>query len=324
MKKYIILCLITLFGMQFCNAQTCGKLSWEKKYGWEEGATNLISLDCQFNKNVAFSNFSKGMKSFVLVSHSQEGRIVVYEVNKDGSIGEKVSEKTDLKKGNWAMTVLPKTVKGNIEKTMSFKYYIMISYADYGQAEIYEFEKGGKIGERTWNTEKWEKGIKMISVIGNGVFLYKSDAGWAWIFDVDDNGKVGNNTWGTQGWVKGIDACGVCYRYLFLTKSDGRAWIFKEKDNKLEFKWETKTFDKGITTVASPATLIKDKVAICNPVLGKEWLLELELFEGTPKVTWEDKTGWEKGTSLQAFVNEGKHLLVCKPSMGRVWSFEVK
>jgi hypothetical protein len=315
MKKSILVFVVILLSQNLFS-QIIGENTWKKKYGFEEGITQAIAIEAS---KVLQNNNSQVLLAF----NSNSGTINTYKIDKKtGAILDLKFEKKMEKKGTWAVSYL---------RNETNKNHILISYADYGAAEIYEVNTDGSIGEKTWETNSYEKGISITVAMKNHVLLVKPNAGFAWVFN-HKNGKIGKMTWQTTSWEKGI-ASGVSTGYFAaaLTHSNGKFWIINCDKNTgiATVKYNTDTFSKGITTMASNPTG-RTMLFIANPTTGHQWGLNTYI-NGVKIGT--DTSGWEKGLTVQSLTsfqskfgfssaNEG-FLYVFKPEIGAAWVFKV-
>lgn len=311
MKKITIIVLILVLS-QNLYAQVIGELSWKKKYGFEEGITQAIVFE---GSSAVISDDNQ----FLLAFNSTLGTINTYSVDKEtGAIGDLKFEKIVEKKGTWAASLI---------STYSGTKYIAISYADYGVLEIYVINKDGSIGDKTWETTSFEKGISIVIPMQEYVLLVKPNAGFAWVFKHKD-GKLGEMIWQTNNWEKGI-AAGVStgISSAVLTHPNGKFWSVSCSTGEAVVKYTTDQYTKGITIIASNP-LMTNFVFVANPDVGYEWGLKSKLTD-VEVVT--DIFNWEKGLTVQAFTmfkkdaynipHEG-FLYVFKPEIGAVWVFK--
>lgn len=314
MKKLLIIFLALIIQFSIVQAQGVGNMTWQKKYAWEEGATNFAPITI-FDANL------NQISHYLAVANSNKGQINIYSVSEDGTKVDLVSETAGLPTGKWAIGAYGGR---NAYKNTA---YLFISYCNTGNAESYLFEDG-KIKEKVWNTDRFEKGIDHVSSIGanNDLFLLRSDAGWAWVFETDDEtGKLGKILWSVDSWAKGIAGVSSLGRdHLFLTKPNGQSWAFKDNNGPLDFTWGTNEYYKGINVAAASSSTNKSDIAfIANSNEGREWMLKYDPYTKQMNVVWE--TNWEKGITNQALFGYMKSTLLFlhKPETGTAWLFKV-
>ena len=322
-----VLIFIMLFSITLSlNAQKTEEVVWTEKYGWHEGATNVIPIEMRKGKPGYITT-----ESYVLIANSNEGTIKIYKVTADGTLIENSTAKTksaqNFKKGKWAITSY-----SCAELKSDYRNFLFISHSNYGEAEIYEINYDGTIGKKTWSKETWEKGIENVAIFSpmlvgqsSSIFLYKPNAGWAWVFEAKTDGTIGKNTWKSKNWVTGITGV-VSFKldHLFLTKPNGTAWVFKNNKGILEKQWKTDNYHKGISVVASCNHQNQSsKIFIGDPTAGKQWILQYDEIYKKSNVKWQN-FDWEKNITLQAVINNGKNLLVLKPDIGAVWSYKIE
>lgn len=310
-----------------------------KEYTWEQNITDVAS-------------YNAGNKTFLIFAKAYQGQILIQEVISNGQMGRRTTTKTMEKRGRMAIDVF--SVKGNASghslqpanshspnnklspKGGNLTHYLFISYADYGNAAIYRLNNNGTIGEKTWETDRWEKGITEVATLDCGpkqyMFLMKPDAGWAWTFRLNNNGSVGSVAWSTKGWHKGIDGVSAFRHaqngaHLLLTHTDGNAWIITaDHHGKLDnHRWHTNSWEKGISTVTMGWKNFKHYFLLMKPSVGKAWTFNFGEQQKNPEYKWQT-TNWEKGiTNIHLFKNtNGEDLLFLnKPDSGTTWIYSV-
>ncbi|TAJ12600.1 hypothetical protein DMA11_11940 [Marinilabiliaceae bacterium JC017] len=314
MKKINLLLGILMLSASLF-AQKMENVVWNKKYGFEEGMTQALMYKPNSEIDERRGGFLSTGGESILIINSQKGTLHVYPMNiETGEMGELKFEKNLQRKGTYGATILT-----NQEKT-----YLLISYADYGEAEMYAINNDGSIGEKTWSTETWERGINLTAFVEpNRLMLCKPDAGWAWGFEVNfENGTIDNCLWATQDWVKGITGMTGNFSNFLLVKPDGQFWDFDFRDNAPVMKYYTNSYDKNITTIACGTS--QDLVFIGDPGAGKQWILSTQNHKEI-QVKWA--TGdWEKGLTVQAAIENwpNRFLFVAKPNTGSAWVFKIE
>ena len=313
MKKLIFTLLVMFLG-QHLFSQIVGELAWQRKAGFEEGITQAIFTEGSTAINANHSQV-------LIAVNSNAGTINIYSVDKEtGAIGELKSSKTFDKRGTWAVSLLG----GN-----SVNKYVMISFADYGVIEIYPMDVYGRLGDKTWETNSFEKGISIVVAMQDNVLLVKPNAGFAWIFTHKD-GKLGQMTWQTQGWDKGMAAgTSAGSNTAALTHPDGKFWMVNCSTGEAVIEYSTDKFAKGITIMASNPVM-QSGIFVGDPYTGHQW--ELQRKAANLEVV-KDSPNWEKGLTVQAFavfspegyVRQDKGFFyVFKPEIGTVWAFRAK
>ena len=312
MRKSVLVLFAVVFMAHNLFSQTIGERTWEKKYGFEEGLTQAFVIEA--------TNTSEGNDSqYLLALNSSAGTINTYKVDKKtGAIGKLLFKKVLDKKGTWGAAIMGRRS-------------LAISYADYGAFEILTINKDGSIGEKTYETNSFEKGISIVVPMLESTLLIKPNSGFAWLFD-SANGKLGSITWQNQNWDKGMTA-GICCHggssYVALTRPDGHFWIANCKNKKnVEIMYSTDKFAKGITTIASNPTKA-NAIMLADPSTGHQWGVKATASD-VKVIT--DSPNWEKGLTVQAFaVFQSKYgynipkegfLYVFKPEIGAVWVFK--
>lgn len=313
MKKTTLILLGLVFLISHnALAQTVGELTFEKKYGFEEGLTHAFAIQA-------------GNYDLVLLAiNSNEGTINTYSLDSEtGAIGDLLFEKKLEKKGNWAVT----TSVGSYSQ----KRFLLISYADRGDMEIYAIERDGSVGEKTWETNSFEKGISIIAPTFHNMLLVKPNIGQAWVFKFNrETGQMEDITWQTTEWDKNI-AAGIPAggNQIALTHPDGKFWLIRMKNNIPEITQSKTGYTKGITTMASNPEA-SFRIFIANPHTGHQWGLRTPV--NITVIT--DDPNWEKGLTVQTnlrckYANEEvgyedtrSLLYVFKPEIGAAWVFK--
>lgn len=324
-KLFVITIILSLISYTSFS-QKVGELVWEKN-AWEKGMTNVTSY-----------NSSQGM--FIVVGKSKEGIIQIHKVNanakntngQSGSAGRKTEnsggfvsktcEKGSFKTGIWAITT-HNTGQKNI---------LYISYADYGQAEVYELKDDGTLGEKIQEISTWEKGISKCTPIraagNNYLAIMKPNAGWAWNIKIGWDGKLGDIAWSTQSWIKGIEGMSSYYNYLVLSKSDGNAWLIEFDNSGKEKKhtWTTNKWVKGIKGVTSQYIPgLGACIMLTKPSTGEAWGFKSDAKGSKPKYVWSTKS-WKKGVSLMEvfYKKNDKYLFLANPTNSNAWIYKVE
>jgi len=315
--KFLTLAVVFISMSMLGFSQTPGSILWTQP-AWEPGATDLASYTCSGGQYLIVA---KSLKGTVQIHKYQKAQTQTKGKGNVNSSMKKVSEKTGLKTGTWSISTFKKGTKN----------FLFISYANYGQANIYVLNNNGTIGAEVWRTEVWEKGISESAILKvNGkisLVIMRPSLGWAWNFDILNDGKIGNALWATNTWEKGMTGMSSYDEYLVLTKPNGKAWIIKANSagNLDNITWSTNTWVQGITNVeASFVPGVASCMYLTNPLTGQAFAFRGDDAGQAPKFMW-NTTAWNKGIDLMNVFqgSQGNFLFLTHSSTGQAYLLEI-
>jgi len=325
MKKLFIICIVSLLTLNIANSQVVEKITWSEQDGWEVGATNITPISV-VNKG------GKSMNYYLVIAYSEEGLLKIFSITKDGSVLKKISEKKDLKKGNWAICGYDE--KQSDETTT----HLFISYYDTGEAESYPFRKG-KLGEKTWSTNSFKKGFYRVVPLGYRLFLGNNVTDSSYVFNI----KSGDLSLLEKEGIPHNNFTTVRDSMFFYTSYDKEkeitnAVLYQVEGGDMRFNegrywwdylghnWNLKEEITNVSTSGNAQYL--NSAFIYNPETGKECMLSfrstLPNWSDVP-VVWENTT-WKKGLSQQALFGyrDAYFLFVHNPKSGYAAIYKIE